>query len=410
VLVPGATGSMLRAADGTVRWGRGIDLVRPHDGGYSLARPIAPSASSSALEPFAVIETIRLVGVVRKPVYGPLLEGLASIGYQRGDLTSPRPNDTLFAFPWDWRASHVEGAAELQRALEAVRRSRGVEVLPVALVCQSSGAHLCRFFAKYGGSTLEQVEAGTARPPDRVDLTTIVLIGSSNGGSLRILRELDRGRTYVPIVGRTCRPETLFTFPSLFEDLPAYRDDLFVGGDGEALAVDLYAAESWSRHGWSAFGEAARRRLARLPPSGPFGTEAQRLEYLRATLDRARRLQTVLRADVDWPRAPRYHLIQGRSDPLTPERAVLLRGAHADDAAGDRRLLFAGDAEVDRNAALRALAAAPGDGHATVASQQWLSPRETAALAGPPVYVEGPHFELILGAEASAALAAALSR
>jgi hypothetical protein len=417
VLVPGATGSMLRDSSGRVRWGRGIDLLRPHDAGYGLARPIGPSVVAQ-LEPFAVIETIRLVGVVRKPIYGPLLQGLEAIGYRRGDIYSPQPSDTLFPFAWDWRASHAEGAAKLAQALDVVRSARNQAVLSVALVCQSSGAHLCRYFAKYGGAALEEVEAGTARRSDRIEVTTMVLVGSSNGGSLRILRELDRGRTYIPMVGRKCQPETLFTFPSLYEDLPAYRDDLFVDGEGAPLDIDLYDAESWRRYGWSAFADAARRRLARLDASTRFGTEAQRLDYLRSTLDRARRLQFVLHTDVGWSRPPRYHLVQSRSDPLTPERAVLLRGrgeraegveSRARGAAEAWRLRFAGDAEVDREPGLRALAAADGDGHATVESQQWLSREELAALAGPTVYVAGPHFELILSAEASAALAAALS-
>lgn len=166
VLVPGATGSMLRDASGAVRWGRGLDLLRPHDGGYALARPLVRGSAPSTLEAFDVIETIRLAGVVRKPVYGPLLRGLDAIGYVRGDMASPRPTDTLLPFAWDWRASHAEGASALAQALEAVRRARGVEILNVALLCQSSGAHLCRFFAKYGGASLEEVEAGRARPPE----------------------------------------------------------------------------------------------------------------------------------------------------------------------------------------------------------------------------------------------------
>ena len=365
-----------------------------------------------------MIEAIHLAGVIRKPIYGPLLRGLESIGYRRGDFASPLPTDTLLPFAWDWRASHADGAARLARSLEAVRRSRGAQVLPVALVCQSSGAHLCRFFAKYGGASLEEVEAGLARPPERIDVTTIVLVGSSNGGSLRILRELDRGRSYLPLIGRNWRPETLFTFPGLYEDLPAYRRDLFIGGDGEALDVDLYDADSWTRYGWSAFGDASRRRIARLGTASLFATESQRLDYLRSTLDRARRFQSALRADVGWSRSPRYHCIQGKSDSLTPERAVLISagggtGARVETdsgaAAGAWRLSFAGDPQVDRAPRLRELAAAAGDGHATLESQQWLAPEETAALAGPPVYVPGAHFEMILTPEASAALAAALT-
>jgi hypothetical protein len=282
----------------------------------------------------------------------------------------------------------------------------------VSLLCQSSGAHVCRWFAKYGGASLEQVEAGGGRPPAGVTVARLILVGSSNGGSLRILRELDRGRRYLPVIGRKWQPETLFTFPSLYEDLPAYRGDLFVGGGGEALDVDLYDSASWTRYGWSAFGASSRRRLLRLAASGrqqegmrgaAFGTEKERIDYLRTALDRARRFQRALRSEPPGFRAPSVHFIQGREDPATPERAVLV-----EEGEGEWRLLFTGDREVDTSPLLRDLTSTLGDGHATLASQAWLGAQETQALAGAPVYVPGEHFELILSREASAAIAAAL--
>ena len=411
VLVPGATGSMLRDRSGRVLWGRGIDLVRPRDGGYGLVHPVTQRDAGAGLEAFAVLERIGLFGVVRKPVYAPVVRALEREGYRLGVLTAPGAGDSLYLFPWDWRLSHTTAAARLAAALEAVRRARDEDVLPVALVCQSSGAHVCRWLARYGAASLEDVERGPVAPVPRLRVTTLVLVGSSNGGSLRILRELDRGRTYIPLIGRRWRPETLFTFPSLYEDLPAYRDDLFLDAQGEALDVDLYAAESWTRYGWSAFRADARKRLDRLDDAGPFGTRAQRLEYLRWVLDRTRRVQLALAAgmppgvDPAGPPAglPRYHLIQSRDDPTTPERAVLTHDDHG------WRLLFAGDDEVDRDPGLSALAAAVGDGHATLESQRFLTPEETAALAGPPVYVPGAHFELIQSPEALSALTAALA-
>jgi hypothetical protein len=65
--------------------------------------------------------------------------------------------------------------------------------------------------------------------------------------------------------------------------------------------------------------------------------------------------------------------------------------------AGQPRVLFPDERRVRRDPILSALATDPGDGHATLDSQQWLSPGEHAALARPPVYVRGGgHFELIL--------------
>ena len=94
----------------------------------------------------------------------------------------------------------------------------------------------------------------------------LILVGSSNGGGLRILRELDRGRNYISLIGRRWHPETLFTFPAIYQDLPVYRRDLFLDADGRELEIDLFDAESWRRHGWSVFSRAARRRLAKAEP------------------------------------------------------------------------------------------------------------------------------------------------
>jgi hypothetical protein len=426
VLVPGVTGSMLRDGHGRVVWGYGRNLIAPRDGGRRLALPLVEGSAHGRLEPFALLGSVRLLGL-SKPVYGPLVRWLEEAGYRRAvDHRARRDGasaaDSLLLFPWDWRQSHVAAAGRLAEALEAARRARGDAVLPVALVCQSSGAHVCRWFAKYGGATLEQVETGRAAAPSTVAVRALVLVGCSNGGSLRILRELDRGRRYVPAIGRTMLPETLFTFPSLYEDLPAYRSDLFVDERGRALDVDLYDATAWRRFGWSAFSVAASRRLSRPDAGRIFATGDARLEYLRSVLDRARRFQRALAADTGWPSAPRYHLIQGRSDPATPERAViagavaaertLTGGAAASPGAAApqaTRLLFAGDHAVDSDPRLRGLTAALGDGHATVESQHWLAPEEARALAGPAVSVPGEHFELILSREARAALLAALA-
>ena len=100
---------------------------------------------------------------------------------------------------------------------------------------------------------------------------------------MRILRELDRGRSYIPIINDR-QPETFFTFPALYEDLPAYRRDLFVGGDGEALDVDLYDAGAWTRYGWSALsrrGTTSARALGRGEPVRHRGA-ARRLPALDA--------------------------------------------------------------------------------------------------------------------------------
>lgn len=370
-------------------WGLGRNLLRPHDGGYGLALPLGSQDSGlPVLEPAGPIEQISVFGI-RKPVYGPIQRLLTGAGYVRGELESPRPGETFFFFDYDWRRDLTESAGLLRRQLEELRRVQGRERLEVDLVCQSGGAHLCRYLAKYGGAPLEEAAAGRGSLPSTLSVRRLVLVGASNGGSLRILRELDRGRRYVPLVGRRLLPEVLFTFPALFQDLPIYRRDLFLDAEGRPLDVDLFDPESWRRYGWSVDGEAA-------------GT-AERDAYLRRTLAAARRFQDLLRADAPRFGETRVYVV-GSADQPTPDRAVLVQ-------QGERwRTFFTGDAFLRRRPVLYALATASGDEHATLASQDWLSPQERAGLALPPRRVRGGHFEALLTTETGRFLLEALGR
>lgn len=395
IFVPGITGSVLRdTATGKILWGTGKTLLVPKDYGWSLARPIdADRGGNDAIEATVPLESIR-IGPIKKPIYGPVFDLLEANGYCRGNLDEPAPGDNFFAFAYDWRLDNVEHARALAAKLERLRTARGVERLDVDLVCQSNGAHICRYLAKYGDTLLEDAVAGRARPSETLVVRKLVFVGTANGGSIRILRELDRGRRYVPLAGRRLRPETLFTMPSLYQELPAYGEDLFVDADGKPLEVDIYDPSNWRRYGWSIFGDGSTRRLARHPRPGRFGADvAAREAFLGRMLDRARMLQQALRRDSEAFGSTHYYSIQNDGIPTTA-RAVLF------EEDGRWRTYFTGDKGGDHLGAALEVSTEPGDGHATVASQTWFSPQEREALARAPAVVDGPHFEMILRPEA----------
>ena len=399
VLVPGLTGVTLEHREtGRVLWGRGWNLLFPRDRGHNLALPLdAPGPDGFVTSDLVAGEAIRSVSLLglRVAIYEPIFRLMEAQGYVTGDLDRPRPEDTFLAFDYDWRQDKIANARLLLERLENLRRVRGEGRLSVVLVCQSCGAHLCRWLAKYGGATLEAAEAGAPGPPASVDVTDLVLIGSSNGGSLRILREMHRGRKYLPL-GRKLQPEVLFSFRSLFQDLPAYRTEYFVDGDGHPLDLDLYDAETWREYGWSVFQSRVRRRLARTARPEAIGTEEERFAYLARQLDRARRFQRLLKMDAPGFGGTRYHSIQGVENP-TPDRALVEpETGKRTERNGGWRLLFPGDKELKHRPAVASLLAVPGDQHATVASQSWLSTQEIEALAGEPLYASGGHFELLL--------------
>lgn len=391
VLVPGITGSVLREREsGRVLWGRARNLFGPRDGGYSLTRPVdGPADDGDPIEASGPVMAIRLLGLFRYEIYAPLARLLEANGYRMGDLDDPGADETFFIFPYDWRYGNVEASRKLAEALERLRRARGDDLLRVDFICQSNAGRIVRYFLKYGGATLEDAEAGLARPPQHVRAAKLILIGADNGGALDSLRTLNRGRTYLPLLGRRILPEVVFTFESVFETLPAYGPDWFFDGSGRSLDVDLFDAESWRRYGWSVFDPAVRRRLDRRARADLFGDEEARARLLARSLDRTRRIQLLLHSDVPGFERVRYYFVQNAYRP-TAQRAMLTRAA-----GGGWETRFDDDKAVREHPYLFSLATTAGDGYATLDSQAWISPQERAALARPPVYVAERHRELI---------------
>ena len=384
VLVPGITGSALRTPERRVAFGTARQLFLPRDGGYLLTRAL--DGSSPAFDAFDLLREIDL-GIYRKPIYQPLIDLLGAVGYPLGDPERPTASPQLYPFAYDWRQDNLDNAARLAVTLRRIADASGGRV---DLICQSNGAHLCRWAARYGELGLEKaesVEKGAEIAVHRPPLGRLVLVGTSNGGSLRILQEMNRGRRYLPLVGRRFLPETFFTFPSLYLDLPFDSTDLFVDAGGERLDIELHDAASWERYGWSIFAPESSARADR--HSALFGTREERRSYLERQLERSRRAQTLLGTGVSPPDAVSYHLIENGSAPTSRRAMVERRGARW-------RTLFAGDRGV--TAAARRRLTEAGDGHSVLASQRHLTPAEAAVLA-PPKAVGGGHFEMLQEAE-----------
>ena len=389
LLLPGFTGSKLRdPATGKVIWGSAGRFFSPRDGGYSLALPLDPAArDAQSYEAYDVVRKIR-IGPVVVDIYGKFLDLLEANGYRLGDLDDPRPDDTLFVFPYDWRLNNVDAAATLLKKLERVRQARGEPVLRLHVVCHSNAARIARYVMKYGGAALEDAEAGRAGPPSWLRVEKLLLIGTANGGATNGFRNFLQGRSYVPVIGRKFRPEVAFTFDAAFETLPAYRTDLFFDANGRLLTVDLFDAANWQLYGWSVFDPRTAKRLCERGRDDLFGTAEQRRAHLERNLDRARRLHSVLRRDVPHFPETSYYLVQNAYRE-TADRIMLAR-----DKDGEWRTFFYPQRRV-RRAPLFSLASTPGDGHASVLSQQWLSPQELDSFDREPLYVPVYHRTII---------------
>ena len=388
LIVPGLTGSKLRDPDsGKIVWGRAARIFFPRDGGYAVALPLDPEERDrQGLEAFDVVRRLSL-GVVTIDIYGGLIDLLEANGYRLGDLENPRAEDTLFVFPYDWRYNNVSAAAELTEKMERLRTVRGEPELRLHVICQSNAARIARYMMKYGGASLDDAEAGRAPPPPGIHVEKLLLIGTANGGATNGFRNMLEGRSYVPLIGRKFTQEVTFTLEAVFETLPAYREDLFFDENGETLDIDLFDADNWERYGWSIYARPVAKRLLKRDRADLFGTPGQRRAHLERNLERARRLHALLVRDVpDFPET-RYYMLQNAYRE-TPDRMMLTRDG------GEWKTLFLPHRRV-KKPPLFSLASAPGDGHATVLSQHWLSPQERDALAAEPLYIPVYHRTII---------------
>jgi hypothetical protein len=387
VIVPGVTGSRLRDAARNVEvWGPARNFFSPKDRGHALALAIRPE--HEALDPLLPSGTIFQVKLLTwtKEVYRPLRRALEQEGYRLGELEQPDPEASLFFFAYDWRRDNVHTAQQLHQRLELLASGR--QDPRVHLVCQSNAARVCRYLAKYGGQSLAEAEAG--KPPERrYRLTKLVLVGASNAGSMRQLHELHGGRRYVPGVGRYLGPETLFTLRTLFGDLPADSDGLFLDEGGKTLPIDVYDPASWTTYGWSIFDPDVQRALDQAPRPELFGDRDERLRYLAVVLGRARRVHDLLaRPAAGFDGTGLFLLLNGSG--VAPARAQLVPRKD-----GGWRTLFFDDPAVRNSIHLQSLLGAPGDGHATLSSQAGLSAQERAAVVAERE-ASGGHFEVVL--------------
>ncbi|MGK2858642.1 MAG: hypothetical protein ACSLFQ_15685 [Thermoanaerobaculia bacterium] len=383
VFVPGITGSQLHDREsGRIVWGDLRSFFLPRDDGYALALPIGDA--EDRLEAGAPMLRVGTLPLMRRDVYLPIVLAFEDAGYRRGD--------DLVLFGYDFRRDSVDNGRLLARRIDEISASPDGSAREVHLVCQSNATYLCRWAVRFGDVSMDDAERGIRRQPSRARIASVTLLATANGGGIRILREIDRGRIYMKFFGRRFRPEAFFTYVSLYQDLPSGRDDLFIDLEGRPLDIDLFDARSWKTYGWSIFGREAARRAARAPEI--FADEPKRLTLLQRWLDDARRLHALLISDAaPWPEATRLVSIQGKSLP-TMNRAVVMR-----DGSG-WKTLFIGDAELEGRPELGRLLSEPGDIHASLTSQQRLAPSELRALGSATHYVEGDHLTVAHGEEA----------
>lgn len=287
--------------------------------------------------------------------YGRIIEILEKAGgYERAQ--PGRPVDVhkrhYYVFVYDWRRDNVDNARALYRMLRRIRADYHNQDLKFDIIAHSLGGLIARYFVRYGGDDVLDLQHSEVPWRGAGFVRTIILLGTPNRGSLGALQSLLEGFK----IGLTRIPsEVLATMPSIYELLPDPGYPWLVDPEGERVEAPLFDVATWRRFHWLVFDPAFRLDVQKR------FEDRQRAEAwlsamtdtLPAYLERGRRFLHVLNRPV--ADAPVHYVVFGGTcnDTL----------AHAMYAGNSGSVLFEPVDDKDR-----AVMYEPGDDRVTKAS------------------------------------------
>jgi pimeloyl-ACP methyl ester carboxylesterase len=268
-------------------------------------------------------------------VYAGLLKALESYaGYKRGEIDQPASDgshDTFYLFAYDWRRDNVEAAQLLAEKIAKLKAQLNQPELRFDVIAHSMGGLIARYYTMYGGRDVLSDQAPKPDWAGAQHLNRLILIGAPNAGSFDAFRSLIQGysvteanHTRVALF-RGLHQRMIFTVPSVYQLLPRNTGARFFNEKLERLPIDLYDAETWRQHQWSAAFNAEiqqRERKDLVKKQGLAAGELaaqqlieQRTRYLAVMLARAQAFQHALDARGAAPTHLPLHLIGGDCEP-----------------------------------------------------------------------------------------------
>ncbi len=378
IVIPGVMGSRLARVDGgrEVWPGRFLGLLTGRSF-RSLALPIVDS------DPIAREQAVVASGLFDElgghSFYADLVGALESFGHYH--CVSPESIDAstdCVLLAWDWRRDFVEAAGHLEEVVESLRRVRLDPNLRVDVIAHSAGGLVARYYVRYGGRDVLDMEVPPAPDPAGHGVDRLILIGTPNFGSIAAVQSAMFGRRFP--MGRA-GPEVLATFPGLPELFPHPRLDWMIEADGLPADLDLFSIITWRDNRVGLFAPAAQKRLR-----GRFRDDAELDRYLGAAaagfeqaLVRGERFQLALAIPLERTDVGIY--VFGSGCVATPARCLVEREGGEFALRGrpeDIRHPLPG---VD----YRARMFEPGDGSVTKSSLLGL-PSLVDGRPGPPVF------------------------
>ncbi|HEY0558498.1 MAG TPA: hypothetical protein VGG20_29875, partial [Thermoanaerobaculia bacterium] len=312
IIVPGTPGTeLVDRRTGELVWPNPRQMAS-RDGNDRLALPL-DDPESSEIVPGKLLRAVRVLGI-DFPIhaYDGLEARLRAMGYHEGDWrSSTTGKGEYFYFVYDWRQSVESTGRRFSRELAELYRRLPPDTPPAVVLGHSLGGLVARYALMYGDTTL-----GTSGPLPPVTwaggpyIGTLFLVATPNQGTFTALKCLEKGTFYYLHYG-AFSPGTLFTFPSVFDVLPA-RVEPLIDRQGRALPFHLDDAADWERLGWSVLNP---RRGSGLP-------KAQLHAHLETELARHARLQAALAQIAASPNPAALYVVGSLSQ--TVQRTALV--------------------------------------------------------------------------------------
>lgn len=222
VFIPGILGSELVDQNGTKVWGPVISSLRNF---HRLELPQDPAKNQ--IRASGLVNEVQFLGPFKIDQYSGLLSTFRDLGYQEGR--------DLFLFPYDWRQSNFDTAAELRNFVRNKPALRG----HYRIVAHSMGGVVARIFID--------------RYPEGKRVDRLITLGTPHLGSQAALRPLLEGFGSVQNTlagGSEIVRRVAFSFPSLYEMLPFYAGCCLREQPGAPQKIDLLLQETWDRFTW----------------------------------------------------------------------------------------------------------------------------------------------------------------
>ena len=378
ILIPGVAGSRLvDQASSRAVWGDfSGNYANPEkpDGASLYALPMREGAALEDLRDSVASDgTIahfasKVLGLlsIEKESYFQILRALGIGGYldehkmNMGLVDYGDDHFTCFEFDYDWRRDNVETAKRLHEFILEKRAYLQAEYekryglsnynVKFDIVAHSMGGLIARYYLRYGNAGLPEegpIPAPTwagARYVERV-----VLVGTPNAGSLKMLIALIDGMEFHPVLPKY--GAALFgTMPSLYQVLPRGRHGPLVDATNPSRRFEnLFSAELWEQMGWGLADPDNDRVLQWLLPNalGPAERRRIALEHLRKCLQHAEQFTRALDQPATPPDSVSLYLIAGDAAPTPAVLAV-----NPGDGAIQVHATASGDGTVTRGSAL----------------------------------------------------------